>query len=95
MPRCTACGGSNLRCCDGKGGPPRKHNPGRAAIHVWNDRGAYFWDDAEDHGGFDRNSPTGPFHDEASAIDDAASCFGIQSTQFAEIHRDLPDRYAP
>lgn len=69
--------------------------PTRAAIHVWSDGGAFYWDDAEDHGGFDRNSPTGPFHDEARAIEDAAACFGIEATQFAEINRDPPDRYAP
>jgi hypothetical protein len=45
------------------------------AIHVWHEDGRFFWDDAEDHGGFDRNVPCGPFPSRESAIEDAQQLF--------------------
>ena len=51
-----------------------------AQAHIWTEgdgaRAAYFWDDAEDHGGFDRNSPTGPFGSYDETLHDAQSVFG-------------------
>ena len=40
-------------------------------IHVWEENGEWFWDDADDHGGFDRNVPCGPFPAKHAAIADA------------------------
>lgn len=48
--------------------------------HVWHETNddqetGYFWDDAEDHGGFDRNVPCGPFETRELAIQDAKAVF--------------------
>lgn len=40
-------------------------------VCVWNEGGKWFWDDSEDHGGFDRISPMGPFETERAAREDA------------------------
>lgn len=47
-----------------------------AAIHIWQEDGDWYWDDAEDHGGFDRCVPSGPFATETNAYLDASSLFG-------------------
>jgi hypothetical protein len=57
-------------------------------IHVWEEKGEWFWDDAEDHGGFDRNVPSGPFASRDEAIQDANEIFGD-----AEVVDGKPDRY--
>lgn len=44
--------------------------------HIWHEKEGYFWDDAEDHGGFDRNVPSGPFATHELAVQDATECFG-------------------
>ena len=48
--------------------------------YVWHETNddqetGYFWDDAEDHGGFDRNVPCGPFDTHDLAVQDAIECF--------------------
>ena len=50
-------------------------------ICVWFDEKvqAYFWDDSEDHGGFDRCVPSGPFETQGAAITDAESIIEIDS----------------
>jgi hypothetical protein len=45
-------------------------------IHTWEENGEWYWDDAEDHGGFDRNVPCGPFLSRDATIADAAEVFG-------------------
>ena len=63
-------------------------------IYLWNDDGNWYWDDAEDHGGFDRNVPSGPFDAELAALEDAASSFNTPASEFDEIIKDeQPPRY--
>lgn len=62
-------------------------------IHVWYDEHhedgpGWFWDDAEDHGGFDRNVSCGPFASRDEAIQDANEIFGN-----AEVIDGKPERY--
>jgi hypothetical protein len=38
------------------------------AVHIWEENGEWYWDDAEDHGGFDRCVPSGPFPNRLAAI---------------------------
>lgn len=46
-------------------------------ICLWeNQRGLWYWDDAEDHGGFDAISPMGPFDSRRAAMADAQHMFG-------------------
>ena len=42
---------------------------------IWCEQSQWFWDDAEDHGGFDRISPQGPFYSMDSARADAIARF--------------------
>lgn len=63
------------------------HKPVRVA--VWNEGESFFWDDAEDHGGFDRISPNGPFADRESAKADAVTAYGS-----VKVEAGPPDHYA-
>jgi hypothetical protein len=72
-----------------------------AQAHVWHEdvtdedwmeghgESGFFWDDAEDHGGFDRNTPCGPFEKREQAVQDATKCFGQEPT----IIEGKPERY--
>lgn len=62
-------------------------------VCIWNqdDRG-WLWDDAEDHGGFDRVSPKGPFASEQEAKQDAADFFKTNVDNLEVINR-RPDYY--
>jgi hypothetical protein len=42
-------------------------------VHIWEESDGFYWDDAEDHGGYDRNVPCGPFSSEERAVLDACS----------------------
>ena len=55
-------------------------------IAVWfdADKGGFAWDDAEDHGGFDRVSPQGYFHTRAAAMQDAREAFPNDSIEFED-----------
>lgn len=46
------------------------------AMCCWWDRGGWYWDDAEDHGGFDRASPNGPCGSKCEAQADAENLLG-------------------
>ena len=51
---------------------------------LWHESGkGWFWDDSEDHGGFDRISPNGPFEDCLTAMDNAQETFN-QSIEFLD-----------
>lgn len=60
-----------------------------ARAHIWFENDCYFWDDAEDHGGFDRNVPTGPFDTRERAVADARVVFG----QGVDLVEGRPPRY--
>jgi len=45
-------------------------------VHLWSDDDGHYWDDSEDHGGFDRNVPSGPFDTREAATQDAKELFG-------------------
>lgn len=47
------------------------------SVHVWTEGGEYFWDDSEDHGGFDRNVPSGPFTSYGDAVSDAKEIWPV------------------
>lgn len=52
------------------------------AFHVWHGPRGWYWDDAEDHGGYDRMSPNGP-HPWASAAEaDARKVLGSDAEAF-------------
>ena len=60
--------------------------------HIWHEEGheeGYFWDDAEDHGGFDRNVPCGPFATYELALKDAKVLFPDELT----VLEGKPHRY--
>ena len=57
-------------------------------IHIWYNDG-WYWDDAEDHGGYDRNTPCGPFNARRLAIADAEEVATIE-----EIIEGKPTRYS-
>jgi hypothetical protein len=52
-----------------------------ATVHIWHDsaRQGWLWDDAEDHGGYDRCIPCGPFHSQGEAWRDANDGMGTQA----------------
>lgn len=51
-------------------------------IHVWHiDGEGWFWDDAEDHGGYDRCVPCGPFRARIDALKDAESICGVYDVE--------------
>lgn len=50
-------------------------------VAIWNEGESFFWDDAEDHGGFDRISPNGPFHTRAAAKHDAELVYGAVTVE--------------
>jgi hypothetical protein len=69
-------------------------------IHVWHDSEAkgWLWDDAEDHGGYDRCVPCGPFASEDDAERDALTvmCSTIDTGLHVErgcppLHYPIPD----
>ena len=60
-------------------------------IHVWKTDKGWMWDDAEDHGGYDRNIPCGPFPQRQNAIDDAAKCGNVT---IEEVIEGEPLRYS-
>jgi hypothetical protein len=60
------------------------------AIHLWEEDLLWFWDDAEDHGGFDRNVATGPFASDIAALADAQACMGSEDL---EVISGKPPRY--
>lgn len=48
----------------------------RVVICIWQGRDSgWYWDDSEDHGGFDRISPMGPHDTETAAEADARAMF--------------------
>ena len=61
----------------------------RGKIHVWEEDRGWYWDDAEDPGGSDRNVPCGPFADRDEAIRDAEQCFRHSVT----VSEGKPTRY--
>src|ERR1700722_11594390 len=54
-------------------------------------REGWYWDDAEDHGGFDRVSPQGPFNGFDDAKADAVSNLGAKA--ISRIETDPPYFY--
>lgn len=60
-------------------------------IHTWQDNDKWFWDDAENHGGFDACVPSGPFDTEDGALKDAADCFGSEIDEI--ITGEMPSHY--
>lgn len=62
----------------------------KPTICLWQDGFKWFWDDAEDHGGFDRCIPSGPFDTRTAAIDDALDVFGAESLR---INWGMPEHY--
>jgi len=58
-------------------------------VYMWQEETKFFWDDAEDHGGFDRNVPCGPFDSRKEAIIDVASLFRVKP----EVIEGKPERY--
>lgn len=67
--------------------------PGHVTVRVWESwAGVWFWDDAEDHGGFDRISPMGPHTSKQSAMDHATQCFNGMRLTFED---GKPDHYGP
>lgn len=64
-------------------------HPRAPTVCVWpRNSGLWFWDDAEDHGGFDRISPMGPFHSREDAVADVRAIWTC-----AEIADGYPDHY--
>lgn len=61
-------------------------------IHIFQLQGkpGFYWDDAEDHGGFDRNVPCGPFPNRMVAQADAAVCCGAITVEDTDLP---PARY--
>lgn len=57
-------------------------------ICVWQNSKGWFWDDAEDHGGYDRISPMGPFESRGAASDNAREIFST-----IEVIDGYPDHY--
>lgn len=51
---------------------------------VWEESTGWYWDDSEDHGGFDRISPMGPHASASAAQDDARICFADDTLQFID-----------
>lgn len=60
------------------------------ALCVWYADTGWVWDDSEDHGGFDRCVPRGPFDTEEEAMLDAKSTFPKNAVSF---RRSKPDHY--
>jgi hypothetical protein len=71
----------------------RKHlstlEPKPVRVAVWNEGESFFWDDAEDHGGFDRCSPHGAFATRGAACEDAR----VILSPFPVIFEDGPPSY--
>lgn len=65
-----------------------------ASIHIWQEDDGCYWDDAENHGGFDAAVQMGPFKTKLVALLDACSVFSIDMDSFAAIHYDSkPSHY--
>lgn len=50
----------------------------------------WYWDDSEDHGGYDRISPMGPYEDVTTVLGDASSVFEDTDVVFT---MNMPDHY--
>lgn len=53
-------------------------------VCVWHTDTGWLWDDAEDHGGFDRISPQGPHASRADAEADARARFAGQAVEIVD-----------
>lgn len=60
------------------------------ALCVWHTEAGWVWDDSEDHGGFDRCVPMGPFNTEEAAMLDGKNTFPDNPVSF---RRSKPDHY--
>lgn len=69
-----------------------KTETAKPKICLWQEQNKWYWDDAEDHGGFDRCKPAGPFDTEVKAIKDASALFGAESMLVAY---QKPEHYPP
>ena len=47
-----------------------------AKAYVWQEDDSWYWDDAENHGGFDACVPTGPFTTKSNALNDIIYVLG-------------------
>ena len=59
-------------------------------IAVWFEPDGWYWDDAEDHGGYDRISPNGPYASKVEAAKNAEFCYG---GQIEIVYGQRPDYY--
>lgn len=59
-------------------------------IKVWSSRLGWRWDDAEDHGGFDRISPSKGFVGSDDAVEDARATF---KDSIVVVENGTPDHY--
>lgn len=66
-----------------------------AAIHIWRIGNVCYWDDAENHGGFDACVPSGPYKNKLDALLDACSVFGMDMDSFDAIHYDSKPSHYP
>jgi hypothetical protein len=68
-----------------------KTNP-TVTVCVWTrkDTDLLYWDDAEDHGGFDRISPMGPFKTDAELRLNVSETFAGSNIEY--VH-EMPDYY--
>jgi hypothetical protein len=57
---------------------------------IWEEDDGHYWDDAEDHGGYDRISPIGPFTNWMDAYYDLCKTF---PDKWAGIHFRKPYHY--
>jgi hypothetical protein len=56
-------------------------------VCIWHEPNGWFWDVAEDHGGFDRCVAEGPFPSEDAALADAV---GVFDTHLHALSRSTP-----
>lgn len=63
-------------------------------INLWfKENLGYFWDDSEDHGGFDRCIPNGPHSSVKVCLQDAANCFDCSQECLAVEEGNPPVHY--